>query len=356
MRNTSRTLRRAAAIAVAAAAGLSLAVPAATAGPQAGKGAGKHDVPSIATKTAVAKGQYQTAYSERNDVLWAASAVGRPPVTQTALLKLDPDTLEVIDTITPPLVNETTGAREAVYGVEVDDENNTVWVTNTRDNGVAVYSQRTGEHLAFIPNVSHAREVVIDTRRDTAWVSAVNSAEVVAFDTDTFEEKRRVTVEGSRPAGLALEERSGKVYASDLNGDQIIEISPYKETVELHPAGAGAISVSLSKNGRTAYTANQTDGTVTVTDLRTSTVTATIPTGEGALSVRTDFRTGKLVVANRVAATVSIVDPKRGTVQNLVTEANPNHVEIEDGIAYVVDKSGANAEGGDFAYRIDLGH
>jgi YVTN family beta-propeller protein len=231
-----------------------------------------------------------------------------------------------------------------------------VRLTNTRDNGVAVYSRRTGKHLAFLPDVSHAREVVIDTRRDTAWGSAVSSAEVVAFDTDTFEEKRRVTLEGSRPAGLALDERSGKVHASDLNGSQVIEISPYEDAVELHPAGAGAIPVSLSKDGRTAYTANQTDGTVSVIDLRTSTVKATIPTGAGALSVRTDLRTGNLVVANRVAATVSVVDPMLGTVRDLATEANPNHVEIEDGIAYVVDKSGANAEGGDFAYRIDLGN
>ncbi|WP_448322275.1 YncE family protein [Streptomyces sp. CO7] len=348
----TRRIRRAAAVTVALAAGMSPAGPAAA---HPGTGAG-HQAPSIATKTAVAKGQYQTAYSERNDVLWAATAVGRPPVTETALLKLDPDTLEVLDTISPPLLDAATGRREAVYGVEVDDENNTVWVANTRDNGVAVYSQRTGKHLAFLPNVSHAREVVVDTRRDTAWVSAVNSAEVVAFDTDTFEEKRRVTVEGSRPAGLALDERSGKVYATDLNGAQVIEISPWKDAVKLHPAGAGAISVSLSKDGRTAYTANQTDGTVSVVDLRTSTVKATIPTGAGALSVATDERTGKLVVANRVAATVSVVDPRRGTVRDLVTEANPNHVEIEDGIAYVVDKSGANAEGGDFAYRIRLGH
>ncbi|WP_448322273.1 YncE family protein [Streptomyces sp. CO7] len=346
----SARLRVAAAVTVAAAAGLTLTAPA-SATPFTPEPA------TVETTAPVWKGLYQTAYSERNDVLWATASTGRPPVTQTALLKLDPDTLEVLDTFTPPVVNETTGAREAVYGVDVDDENNTVWVTNTRDNGVAVYSQATGEHLASLPNVGHAREVVVDEKRDLAWATSFNSGEVVAFDTDTFEEKKRIAVEGAGFMGLALDENTGKVYASDLNNPRIAQFSPYKdEVVKFHPAGAGAISVSLSRNGRTAYTTNQTDGTVSVVNLNTGTLTATVPTGAGALSVATDERTGNLVVVNRVAATVSVVDPRTGAVQNLPTQKNPNHVTVVDGTAYVLDKSGAGADGFDLGYRIDLGH
>jgi YVTN family beta-propeller protein len=347
---SSARLRIAAAVAVAAA-GLTLTAPA-SATPF------KKPKPAVVeTTTPVWKGLYQTAYSERNDVLWATASTGRPPVTQTSLLKLDPDTLEVLDTFTPPVVNETTGAREAVYGIDVDDENNTVWVTNTRDNGVAVYSQRTGEHLASLPDVAHAREVVVDEKRDLAWATSYTDGEVVAFDTDTFQEKKRIAVEGAGLMGIALDERTGKVYASDLNNPRIVQFSPYKdEAVTFHPAGAGAISVALSRNGRTAYTTNQTDGTVSVVNLNTGTLTATVPTGAGALSVATDERTGNLVVANRVAATVSVVDPRTGAVQDLPTQKNPNHVTVVDGTAYVLDKSGAGAGGLDLGYRIDLGH
>ncbi|MEU6158993.1 YncE family protein [Streptomyces sp. NPDC047130] len=350
--SSTRHLRLTVAVAVAAAAGLTLTSPA-----SAHPHKPKPKPATVESTTPVWKGLYQTAYSERNDVLWATASTGRPPVTQTALLKLDPDTLEVLGSFTPPLVNETTGAREAVYGIDVDDENNTVWVTNTRDNGVAVYSQRTGEHLAFLPNVGHAREVVVDEKRDLAWATSYNTGEIVAFDTDTFAEKKRIAVEGAGLMGVALDERTGKVYATDLNNPRIVQFSPYKdEAVAFHPAGAGAISVSLSRNGRTAYTTNQTDGTVSVVNLSTSTLKTTIPTGAGALSVATDERTGRLVVANRVAATVSVVDPRTGAVQDLVTQKNPNHVTIVDDTAYVLDKSGAGAEGLDLGYRIDLGH
>lgn len=122
---------------------------------------------SAVTTAPLVRGLYQSAYSERNDTLWVTVAVGRPPITTTSLLKVDPDTLAVEQTITPPVTDAATGAREAVYGVAVDDEHNRVWVTNTRNNTVAVYSQRTGAHLAALPKVAHAREIAVDDRHDT---------------------------------------------------------------------------------------------------------------------------------------------------------------------------------------------
>ncbi|WP_299536176.1 YncE family protein [uncultured Streptomyces sp.] len=314
-----------------------------------------------ATATATAetftlgKGLYQTAYSERNHVLWATTAVGRPPVTSSSLLKVDPRTLAVKQTITPPTTNATTGAVEAVYGVAVDDEHNTVWTTNTRDNSVAVYDQRTGAHLATLPGVAHAREIVVDERHNTVWASAFGEGSVVAFDSRTLKEKERLTVEGSAPTGLALNEKTGDLYAADLNNDRVIEFGHKDDEPRFLPAGDGPISVSLSKNGKTAYTANQTSGDLSVIDLKKGAVAATVATGAGALAVATDEKSGRVLVANRTAANVTIVDPKKAAVvQTLATAANPNHIEIANGSAYVVDKSGAGADGQDQVTRIRL--
>ncbi|GAB2823632.1 YncE family protein [Streptomyces daliensis] len=316
-----------------------------------------HSAGSSVTSGALVKGLYQSAYSERNDVLWATASVGRPPVASSSLLKVDPETLKVKDTVTPPVTDPATGAVEAVYGVAVDDEHNTVWTTNTRDDSVAVYSQRSGEHLATLPGVAHAREVVVDERHDTAWASGFSDGSVVAFDTRTYKEKKRVTVEGSSPAGLTVDERTGTVYATDLNGDQLIGIGRRSTTPRLIPAGDGPISVSLSRDGRTAYTADQTGGTVSVIDLRKGAVSRTVPTGAGALSVATDARSGRVLVANRTAGDVTVVDPRAGAVvETLATGANPNHVQTDEGgAAYVVDKSGAGPGGEDQVHRIRVG-
>ncbi|WP_405690522.1 YncE family protein [Streptomyces sp. NBC_01185] len=310
--------------------------------------ASAHAAAGTVTVAPLVKGLYQSSYSERNNVLWTTSAVGRPPVLASSLLKVDPKTLKVKQTITPPVTDAATGALEAVYGVAVDDEHNTVWTTNTRNNTVAVYSQRTGAHLATLPNVGHAREIVVDERHDTVWASAFADGTLVAFDSKTLKEKKRVTVAGSSPTGLVVNERTGTAYAADLNGDHVIEVGAKSATPRLIPAGDGPISIALSKNGRTAYTANQTGGDLSVIDLKKGLVTKSVATGAGALSVAGDDRTGNVVVVNRTAATATVVDPRKGSiVRTVTTGANPNHVTVADGTAYVVDKSGAGLDGAD---------
>ncbi|WP_431985149.1 YncE family protein, partial [Streptomyces qinglanensis] len=336
-------IRRTAALAVALAAGSTLA---ATGTATAAAHPDRHTGPVASAP--VTAGLYQSAYSARNHVLWATSAVGRPPVTTSGLLKLDPHTLKVRAAYRPPVTDQQTGAVEAVYGVAVDDEHNTVWTTNTRNDSVAVYSQRGGKHLATLPNVAHAREVVVDERHNTAWASGFGDGTLVAFDTRTYKEKRRVTVEGSSPAGLAVNERTGAVYAADLGGDRIIAVSPHSKEPKFVPTGDGPISVALSRDGRTAYTANQAAGSVSVVNLRRGTVTRSVPTGEGTLSVAADPRTGRVVAANRTAGNITVLDPRRGTVvRTVATGPNPNHVTVGHGSVYTVDKSHAGPEGED---------
>lgn len=53
---------------------------------------------------------------------------------------------------------------------------------------------------------------------------------------------------------------------------------------------------------------------------------------------------------------MTVVDPRKGALVDTVsTGANPNHVEVARGAAYVVDKSASGPEGQDPLHRIRLG-
>lgn len=113
--------------------------------------------------------------------------------------------------------------------------------------------------------------------------------------------------------------------------------------------------MALSADSRTAYTADQTAGTVSVVDLDKGVVTKSVATGASALSVAAEDRTGKVLVANRTAGDVTVVDPRTGSVvETVTTSANPNHVEVEGRTAYVLDKSGAGAGGEDQITRLRI--
>ncbi|WP_419999789.1 YncE family protein [Streptomyces boninensis] len=304
----------------------------------------------------VAQGLFQSAYSDRHQALWVTASVGRPPlVTDSRLLRLDPRTLRIEAAYPLPVTDAETGAVRAVFGVAVDDEQDTVWTTNTLDDSVSVYRQADGEHLATLPGVAHAREIVVDAEHGTVWASAFGTGALVAFDSRTYEEKRRVTVDGAGPTGLDVDRRTGALYAADFTRSRIIEVTPGAATPRVLPAGDGPLSVALSADGRTACTADQTGGTLTVVDLRTGEATASVPTGAGAKSASFDPRTGEFLVVNRLAGDVTAVDPGTGAVVRTVpTGKFPNHVAIAAGAAYVADKSGSGPAGEDVLTRIAL--
>jgi YVTN family beta-propeller protein len=309
------------------------------------------------TSAELAQGLYQVAHSTRNDVLWVTSSVGFPPVTQSRLLKVDPRTLKVLASHEPPLSDPATGAVQAVYGVAVDDVHDTVWVTATLDNALAVYCQRTGRHLATLPGVQHPRDVAVDIARGLVWCSALEEGGVVAFDLRTHKERKRVTVEGAWPAGLSVDPFTGNVYAADLAKSRVIEVTPGSDRPRLIPAGQGTIDVALSADGRTAYTANQAAGSVSVVDLATGAITKEITTGAGTLAVAADSWTGRVFAANKDAGTTSVVDPSAGTVvADLATGANTDHVTVVHGTAYVVDKAAAGPRSLDSIHRIRAAH
>src|SRR5690606_22887806 len=135
-----------------------------------------------ATAKKMVPGVYQSAYSEKTDRLFVTAAVGRPPVKESQLLKVNPTTLDIEAKVTPAVDKDNDkGQLMAVYGVATDDAHGNVWVTNTRADTVAVYKQSDLKLVKqFAPKAApHARDVVIDAKRSKAYVSTPGSDHIV---------------------------------------------------------------------------------------------------------------------------------------------------------------------------------
>ena len=75
----------------------------------------------------VGQEHYQAAYSERNKVLWVTATThswdsGSPRAAVSTISKLNPDTLQVISTITPRTLDAGTAGDGAAVGDGTDDE------------------------------------------------------------------------------------------------------------------------------------------------------------------------------------------------------------------------------------------
>lgn len=315
------------------------------------------------TEAQASRGLYQSAYSARNDALFVTSAIGRPPVRQSELVKLDARTLKVVARVTPqaaPQMPARPGeeAREpglyAVYGVGVDDSKDMLWVTNTRQNTVSVYRQADLSLVKqFAPGtVGHPRDAVVDQARGKAYVSSTGKPEVAVFDTEKLEVAKTVQLRSLQrgkdfsAASLSFDAKAGRLYVASLSTNEVAIVNTSTDLVEKVfpvPAARGVIGISHDPATGRIFVAAQGSDNLVVLDGTSGAVVADTPVGAGALNVAFDPVKRRAYVSNRGAGTIAVADADGKLVANLGPAPSANHVSLgKDGTIYAVDKS-ANA-------------
>jgi len=312
-------------------------------------------------------GLYQVAYSAKSNRLFVTTAVGRPPVKESKLLKIHPDSLNIVaeqDMAQAP--DRTDGHRVAVYGVAVDDAKGTVWATNTRDRTVAVYRQ---SDLALVkqfePKTLDAspRDVAVDANQGKAYVSSPSAPQVVMFDTATNTLRKTIEIKSGVRGGtfgsnsLALDAQAHKLYTVSSGTNEVAIIDTRTDVVEkvLKVDGVkGAIGVAVDSKSQRVFVAAQGSDNVAVVDIASGKTLSTVPVGAGALNVAFDPASQRAYVSNRGAGTVTVLDIDGKIVANLPGGSFTNHAVADGkGTVYVVNKArGANDPQGDRITRI----
>lgn len=304
-------------------------------------------------------GVYQGAYSAKSNAIFVTSAVGRSPIKESTLMKVNPQTLAIEHQITPAA--DSTGKQlEAVYGVAVDDAAGTVWTGNTRTGSVAVYKQ---DDLSLVKQFKdaiapHNRGVAVDSARHRAYVAAHRKNYVNVFNTETLEEKARVELESPTrtkitPAALdfAIDQEAGKLFVVATT-DQIYVIDEASEKIEkvYDLKGAkGAISIAYAPEEKLLFVVSQSTDNLQILDATDGKVKADVKVGAGPLSVVWEPVKKLAYVANRASNSVAVVDLHGNLVANLPGGSYTNHVFTDGkGTVYGVNKSrGATDQEGD---------
>lgn len=311
----------------------------------------------------LAPGLYQVAYSAKNDALFVTSAVGRPPVTVSALQKVDPQSLQVVASATPGAAPA--GGVFAVYGVGVDDANGHVWVTNTRQDTVAVYRQSDLSLVKQFPvgAVPHARDVVVDTQRGRVYATASGENFISVFDAKQLTQLDNIVIESGvrgesfAPTSLDLDVATGKLYTASMSTPEAAVIDTASNAVEkVVPLvnARSAIGVAWNPVGQRLLVVSQGSDNLLIVDPQTGTIDHDVYVGAGALNVSYEPTQRLAYVVNRGADTITVVDDNGQVVANFDGGSFPNHVSKgANGVVYSVNKArGAEDPKGDHIRRI----
>ncbi|WBU54440.1 ATP-binding protein [Paracoccus sp. SCSIO 75233] len=315
------------------------------------------------TSAPVARGLYQAIYSEAADAVFVTASVGRPPVRDSAILKIDPETLEVIAQTAPAAApardDGSDGGVFAVYGVGVDDAHGNVWVTNTRQNTLAVYSQ---DDLSLVKQfdpgtVNHSRDALIDEGRGRAYVSATFTPKIQVFDTETLEELEPITIQsGVRRAefsamSIDLDEESGTLVTVSLSTPEAAIVDLDSGDIRVIPLD-GAISasgVAYDPQEGLIFVASQATDNLLIVDAESGETLHDVEVGAGALNVAFEPKSRLAFVSSRVAETITVVNTEGQIVANIDAGYQPNQLRADGrGNVYAVNKSagGDSDEGG----------
>mgnify|MGYP000910062578 CR=1 FL=1 len=314
-------------------------------------------------------GQFQDAYSKKTNKIWVAGTADRDEHVST-IARIDANSLKIEAVAELPIIKGDSGySYEGAYGITVDDEEGTVWVTSTRDNSVAVYDQATMKQLwtnaglsKDDPNwIEHPREVRVDHESGKAFVTGRFFVSAIDLKTKKVE---KIQLEGAPDGGtryisMNILVDGGKLYVPERTGGKlfVIDTKTFKveKTISVKGDKDGEVrpsDVAIDHSQNEIYVSSQgvkgENSGVSVYDATTHEFKKFIPFGTQALSLDNDEANDLVYVTDFGTGKVGVIDG--GAADKLIAEVAMNGgkandlVVLPNGSVVAVDKqAGATA-------------
>ena len=314
-------------------------------------------------------GQFQVAYSKKTNKIWVAGTADRDEHVST-IARIDANSLKIEAVAELPIIKGDSGySYEGAYGITVDDEEGTVWVTSTRDNSVAVYDQATMKQLwtnaglsKDDPNwIEHPREVRVDHESGKAFVTGRFFVSAIDLKTKQVE---KIQLEGAPDGGtryisMNILVDGGKLYVPERTGGKlfVIDTKTFKveKTISVKGDKDGEVrpsDVAIDHSQNEIYVSSQgvkgENSGVSVYDATTYEFKKFIPFGTQALSLDNDEANDLVYVSDFGTGKVGVIDG--GAADKLIAEVAMNGgkandlVVLPNGSVVAVDKqAGATA-------------
>ena len=314
-------------------------------------------------------GQFQVAYSKKTNKIWVAGTADRDEHVST-IARIDANSLKIEAVAELPIIKGDSGySYEGAYGITVDDEEGTVWVTSTRDNSVAVYDQATMKQLwtnaglsKDDPNwIEHPREVRVDHESGKAFVTGRFFVSAIDLKTKKVE---KIQLEGAPDGGtryisMNILVDGGKLYVPERTGGKlfVIDTKTFKveKTISVKGDKDGEVrpsDVAIDHSQNEIYVSSQgvkgENSGVSVYDATTHEFKKFIPFGTQALALDNDEANDLVYVSDFGTGKVGVIDG--GAADKLIAEVAMNGgkandlVVLPNGSVVAVDKqAGATA-------------
>ncbi len=239
------------------------------------------------------------------------------------------------------VIDATTGAVVAKVGVGmhpahvvVASDGRTAYITNGGDNSVSVVDTAAQRVTGVIPVGASPHGLRISPDGKQVWVANLKGGTVSVIDTESRKQVTQIAAgKGPAQVGFTPDGRFGFVSLSEEN--KVAVIDPVSRKV-IRKIAVGTVPIQLHATPDSALvlvanqgTPKKPGSTVSVIDVASMKVAATIKTGAGAHGVVIDRDGRHAFVTNTYANTVSVIDvAKRKVIATVAVGKGPNGISM----------------------------
>ncbi|MBU3891097.1 YncE family protein [Serratia rubidaea] len=301
-------------------------------------------------KNALGDGLYEMALTPDGRALYVASAQGFKDVQGGAIYKLDPATLKVLGITHTDLKN---------FGVAMDPQGKTLYVTNSLDGGVSALDIASGKITGRLLFSERNEKGFPYGAREILWhdgqlfIGGVADPGVIwVVDAKTLKLKKRINNAGKWVTGLHYSAQTQRLYTAN-GGGEILVINPRSYAIEQRwqPLGEKpALLLNLAEDkqgGRLFVTDNSKAKTTLVLDIRSGKLIKQLDNGD-SLAVKYNPQRQELYLTQRESGKLLILDAHSyATKRSVSLPPHPNSLLLSaDGqTLYVTVKQAFNKDG-----------
>jgi len=214
------------------------------------------------------------------------------------------------------------------YVLAVNPATNKVFVSNTFSDVITLIDGATNATSTI--KAGSADSIVIDTRRDRAYLAAWEGTSLTVLDSRPAI-VGKVQMGGMHLWGIAVDEAVGKLYVTRAGNAELAIVDEASESVTNIATGAGPCAVAVNPVTNLIYVVNHEDDTVTVIDGARGKALATVKVGKKPHGIVVDAKANRIYVANVHSDSVSVIDGARNAaIGTLRTGKNPYALAVND--------------------------
>ena len=244
-----------------------------------------------------------------------------------------PGEVWAIDTATDTVVGKVPVGKHPAH-VVVSQDGRWVYVTNGGDNTVSVVDASAMKVVDTIATDAFPHGIRLSPDGRQAYVANLKGGTVSVIDTASRKAVASIPV-GRGPAQVGFTDDGRLAFVSLSQEDRVAVIDPKtREVLRKVPVGDGPIQLFATPDSQRLLVANQGSRknpgrTVSVIDLTSFKVTASILTGRGAHGVVVDADGRQAYVSNLYDHTVTVIDlVAHKPVATLPVGAGPNGISV----------------------------